>query len=188
MKTVPQKSFSIISTLAVILVAAFVAARVADVSLREAVLFGGGPSPTAYSAPMAQTARAAAPNIADSGAESPAVARIRAPEGVIKAVVASTSAEQEKGLGGRPALPADQGMLFPFQAAGAYGFWMKDMRFSLDIVWISSDKRVIGLIPGLSPATYPDIFYPPAPVEYVLELDSGGAAAHGIATGTQLVF
>ncbi|MDE1975201.1 MAG: DUF192 domain-containing protein [Patescibacteria group bacterium] len=116
------------------------------------------------------------------------VVSIKAPGGVIHAMVASTSAEQERGLGGRSSILVDQGMLFPFRYPGDYGFWMKDMSFPLDMVWISSDKKVSGVTPGISADSYPEVFYPPVAISYVLELNSGGAAAYGIATDTQLVF
>jgi len=113
---------------------------------------------------------------------------IIAPGGAIRAELALTEDAQEQGLSGRDSMPADVGMLFVFPTLGKYGFWMKDMRFPLDVVWIDADKRVAGVDPGLLSVSYPHIFYPSDDVEYVLELDSGEAAALGIATGTQLVF
>ncbi|MDE2037990.1 MAG: DUF192 domain-containing protein [Patescibacteria group bacterium] len=120
--------------------------------------------------------------------ESLSIEPIKAPRGTIRAFVASTSDEQEKGLGDRASLPADEGMLFPFAAPGDYGFWMKDMRFDLDMVWISADKRVAGVARGVRADSYPEVVYPPSPISYVLELDAGRAAELGIATGTRLVF
>ena len=113
---------------------------------------------------------------------------IHAPLGTVRAFVASTSAQQELGLGQRGSLPTDEGMLFPFAVPGDYGFWMKDMRFPLDMVWILPDKSAAGVTAGISPDTYPTVFFPPADISYVLELNAGAAARLGIATGTQLVF
>jgi uncharacterized membrane protein (UPF0127 family) len=113
---------------------------------------------------------------------------IQTPKGALTAEIADTDDLREQGLSGRGALPKDSAMLFVFPSAGAYGFWMKDMTFPLDMVWIGADKRVSGVASGISPDTYPEIFYPPSPVLYVLELDSGEAARHLIATGTKLVF
>ena len=53
--------------------------------------------------------------------------------------LAITAEEQIQGLSGRPALAAGTGMLFVYQQQSKYSFWMPDMRFPLDIVWISSD-------------------------------------------------
>ncbi len=116
------------------------------------------------------------------------VTAIRAPGGIITAEIASSSDQQAKGLGGRASLQANAGMLFPFKYPGDYGFWMKDMRFSIDMVWISSNKKVVSITPGVSPDTYPNVFYPPLAISYVLELNAGDAQRFGIATGTQLVF
>ena len=113
---------------------------------------------------------------------------LQAPNGALRVQVASTSSEQAQGLGDRDSLSADQGMLFPFRYPGDYGFWMKDMHFSLDMVWISSNKKVVGITPNISPDSYPTVFYPPLAISYVLELNAGAAKEFGIATDTQLVF
>lgn len=113
---------------------------------------------------------------------------IRAPGGTIRAALATTAAAREQGLSDIAALPKDSGLLFVFPNAGEYGFWMKDMHFPIDMVWIGADRKVSGVVPGVSPATYPTIFYPPAPISYVLELASGEAAKMHIAPGVELVF
>jgi len=116
------------------------------------------------------------------------VLAIKAPLGVIHAMVASTSEQQSLGLGQRDSLPANDGMLFPFAVPGQYGFWMKDMRFPLDMVWISSDRRVVMVSRDVSPASYPLVIYPPSDISYVLELNADSASKFGIATSTKLVF
>lgn len=113
---------------------------------------------------------------------------IQTPRGIIDAMLATSSIDREKGLGGRDSLASGSGMLFAFASPGVYGFWMKDMRFPLDMVWIDADRVVSGVTGGISPGTYPSIFLPPSPIKYVLELNSGDATSHGIATGTKLVF
>jgi uncharacterized protein len=113
---------------------------------------------------------------------------IKAPKGTIRAIVASTSPARERGLSGTPSMPKDSGMLFVFPTAGVYGFWMKDMAFAIDMVWIDADKNVSGVALGVSPETYPEIFYPTTDVRYVLELNARASLDYGIATGTKLVF
>src|ERR1043166_4776967 len=51
--------------------------------------------------------------------------------------VASTETQREQGLSGRSALPSGRGMLFVFDADAEWGFWMKDMSFAIDMVWLS---------------------------------------------------
>ncbi len=113
---------------------------------------------------------------------------ISAPSGSIRTLVSDDPALRERGLSGRESLDADQGMLFIFDEEGSYGFWMKDMNFSLDLVWIDGQKRVVGVTEDVSPETYPKSFYPLEPVRYVLELNSGQAKIFGIKQGTSLQF
>ena len=102
---------------------------------------------------------------------------------IVRATIADTPAAQEKGLGGRTYLASDEGMLFIFPRDGEYAFWMKDMHFSIDIIWISADGRIVYIAPNVSPATYPEDFVPPAPARYVLEVPAGFADLHGVKVG-----
>ncbi|HEX7724561.1 MAG TPA: DUF192 domain-containing protein [Candidatus Paceibacterota bacterium] len=111
---------------------------------------------------------------------------VQAPKGTIRVEIAATDAARERGLSNRTSLSADSGMLFVFPNAGMYGFWMKDMHFPLDMVWIGADQKVSGVLPNVAPGSYPEIFYPPTDILYVLELPAGSAAEHAIATGTLL--
>ena len=129
-----------------------------------------------------------APAQAISAVELKPDAVLKAPKGQINIAIASTSEARVRGLSGTKSLSKDSGMLFVFPNAGVYGFWMKDMEYPIDIVWIGADRRVSSVSPGVSPDTFPKIFYPSAPSQYVLELNSGGASDYGIATGTKLVF
>ena len=102
--------------------------------------------------------------------------------------IAESNEERAQGLSGRAALPSGQGLLFIFDLPGSYGFWMKDMQFPIDIVWINENWEVIGLERRVTPETYPTTFYPPSPVKYVLELNSGDATRLGIDIGSKLFF
>jgi uncharacterized protein len=113
---------------------------------------------------------------------------IKTPKGIVHARVADTPQASERGLSGTVSLPKDAGMLFIFVVPGKYGFWMKDMNYPIDMVWIGADKKVLGIARDVKPESYPEVFYPPSPMSYVLELNSGGARDHDIATGTKLVF
>ena len=98
--------------------------------------------------------------------------------------VMRTSAEHSKGLSGRDSLPADQGMLFVFGRNATSAFWMKDMKFPIDIIWIH-DGTVIDIDSDVPVATgTPPLYTPVTPVNYVLEVNAGFAAAHGIAIGS----
>lgn len=113
---------------------------------------------------------------------------IHAPNGYIKAELATSSEQLEKGLSGRSSLALDAGMLFVFSEVATRGFWMRNMSFPIDIVWVDKNKNVIGITEDVDPDTYPNIFFPPSPVKYVLELNAGYADKNGIASGTPLTF
>ena len=105
----------------------------------------------------------------------------------IEVEVAGTPETRAKGLSDRKMLPKGTGMLFIFDAPAQYGFWMKDMNFAIDIIWISESSQVIGITEELAPETFPEIFYPPGRVMYVLELSAGASRNFGIDIG-QVVF
>ena len=102
--------------------------------------------------------------------------------------IASTPATQEKGLSGRKSLDGNTGMLFVFPRPDKYNFWMKDMNFPLDMVWIDSGKKVVAVSKNVSSDSYPNLFFPPSEVSYVLELNASSAQKFGISTGTSLIF
>jgi len=107
----------------------------------------------------------------------------------VRISVADTDALRQLGLGGRAGLAPDEGMLFVFPRDGKYAFWMKDMRFSIDILWLSAPSTssgqatVVYIAQNISPDTYPKDFVSTAPARYVLELPAGYAASHSIKVG-----
>jgi len=102
--------------------------------------------------------------------------------------VATTTIAQERGLSGRLSMPAKQGMLFSFNGEAQRCFWMKGMRFPLDIIWLNGRKQVVHLERNVSPKTYPETFCPPQLAQYVVELNAGQARIAGITTGETLKF
>jgi uncharacterized membrane protein (UPF0127 family) len=114
--------------------------------------------------------------------------RLRIGSHTIAAQVAVTDAELQRGLGGRPCIPANQGMLFVFAQQGLYPFWMKDMSFPIDIVWINAQHDVVAVRRDLSPSTYPQTYVSGEPAQYVLELQANRARSLGIVKGTTIAF
>ena len=98
--------------------------------------------------------------------------------------IADTNEKKERGLGKRDGLEAGRGMIFPFTSAERWVFWMKDMRFPIDIVWIREGK-VVDLHRNLPVPTAEklDTYSPIEPADLVLELSSGAAADAGIEPG-----
>ncbi len=98
-----------------------------------------------------------------------------------KLEVASSEAAKEKGLGARSGMPSDHGMEFPYASPGQQCYWMKDMHFSLDIIWLDSARKVVKIQPNLAPSTYPKSYC--ANAQYVVELNAGQAARAGLRLG-----
>lgn len=98
--------------------------------------------------------------------------------------VADTAAKREKGLGERDALDPDRGMYFPFASEQYWVFWMKGMRFPIDIIWIREGKVVDIAASVPPPKGLPLETYSPAhPADAVLELNAGTAAEIGLEPG-----
>ncbi len=98
----------------------------------------------------------------------------------------SSPAAVARGLSGRVRLPDKEGMLFVFPKPAVYRFWMKEMRFPIDIIWIGVEKKVVGFSENLAPESYPETFAPPSPVQYVLEVNAGWVQRHNLALGAQV--
>jgi uncharacterized protein len=101
-------------------------------------------------------------------------------------MVARTEAEQSLGLGGLSGLKPNEAMIFPYANDDSYGFWMKDMLFSIDIVWLDKDSKIVWIEKSISPNTYPSIYFPRVPARSVLELSAGTTARLGVTVGSVL--
>lgn len=108
--------------------------------------------------------------------------------------VADTVAIREIGLSGRDSLPAGHGMLFDMKTERDATFWMKGMRFPIDIVWIDPDFAVVRIDhdvpivgPDISDSAIPLYDSGGIPVRYVLEMNAGMAAEHGIVVGAEVM-
>jgi uncharacterized protein len=106
----------------------------------------------------------------------------------LKLEIADTSAERVQGLSGRSSLPQDTGLLFVFDKPEMWGFWMKDMNFSIDIIWLDESYTVVGLKENATPESYPQTFKSEKPALYVLETNTGFIKTHRIKLGTQVVY
>ena len=105
---------------------------------------------------------------------------------VIEAELATAFSERQRGLMGRPELAADRGMLFLFERPGRLTFWMFGVLIPLDLVWLDSDRRIVGLserTPICESANTCPLFDGGAEARFVLELAAGTAEANGLAVG-----
>ena len=91
----------------------------------------------------------------------------------ISVEIASSSEDMMGGLSGRANLENGKGMLFVFNNTGSHGFWMKDMNFPLDIIYIDENLVVAGILKDVATSTYPIIFGEEFVSKYVLEVPAG---------------
>ena len=108
--------------------------------------------------------------------------------------LAITIAEQIQGLSDRSSLAPGTGMLFVYEQESKLTFWMKDMHFPLDMVWIGVDCTVVDITLN-APPPEPDqtleelpLFAPGVPAQFVLEINAGEANLVGLATGDRVEF
>lgn len=102
--------------------------------------------------------------------------------------LAETPAEQRLGLGERDSLAWDAGMYFPYERPGLYAFWMRGMRFPIDIIWIRAGRIVdmhvdVPFEPGGNGPTV----RPREAADAVLEVPAGYARASGWRIGDRVV-
>ena len=101
---------------------------------------------------------------------------------IIPVEVRADALGRSEGLSGRASLGEETGMLFLFPQKDRYAFWMKDMQFALDFIWIG-DGKVMEVTPSVPPQPPLRTFMPAIPVDTVLEVNAGFAARHGIHVG-----
>lgn len=100
--------------------------------------------------------------------------------------IADNESSREKGLSGRDSLPADTGMLFIFDSADIWEFWMGGMKIALDFLWIQ-DKKIVDISESVLPPTQtngiPVYLKPKTPVQYVIEVNAGWVRQHNVNIG-----
>jgi hypothetical protein len=108
----------------------------------------------------------------------------------IQLSVADTEAKREIGLSGRSSLSDTQGMLFIFDSPTVPLFWMKGMKFPIDIIFLK-DKKIVTIYKNApapkSTTEIPTTFYQPAsPIDSVIELKAGASDTFNLREGDAL--
>lgn len=99
--------------------------------------------------------------------------------------VADTQPERSTGLMNRDSLENDRGMLFVFKDEDLHTFWMANTRISLDMIFISSDMRVVDIHHDAIPMDR-TIITPETDSLYVLEVNGGYCRENGISIGDRV--
>lgn len=111
----------------------------------------------------------------------------------IRVDLALTPMERSRGLSGRQSLNDDAGMLFVFDYLGYYPFWMKEMNFSIDIIWLVPFERgkyakVVYIKKDARPEEYPATYCSDRTSQYVLEVLAGFADKNNLQIGDRVEF
>ena len=86
----------------------------------------------------------------------------------------------------RTSLADDAGMLFVFPETDEHSFWMKNTLIPLDMIFIDEDRVVVGVVAGAEPLTLEP--RSAGVSRFVLEVNGGWAARHGVAVGDRVTF
>lgn len=117
--------------------------------------------------------------------------RVDFPDGfTVTAELAVSDEERARGLMFRDKMHEKQAMLFVFDEDDIHSFWMKNMRFAIDILWLDRDKRIVHIESRVPPCPRePCPSYTPfRAAVYVLELQAGSAERHGLREFDRLEF
>lgn len=145
-------------------------------------------------APVAPSGGAVSGTVSEPGATAmPAESgpRVVFPDGfVVRVEIAADSELRARGLMFRDHLEPGRGMLFLFPRDEVLSFWMKNCRISLDMIFIDSSRRIVGIVENAPPCRFDPCpsYGPDALARYVLEVAGGQAGAHGLKKGDVLRF
>jgi hypothetical protein len=99
--------------------------------------------------------------------------------------VADTDAKRAEGLSKRERLAEMEGMLFIYPAPGIYYFWMKDMNFDLDFVWINNGT-IVDITQNVSHNNRETLCFSKVAVNMILEVNAGFVKKNLIKVGSKV--
>jgi uncharacterized protein len=102
----------------------------------------------------------------------------------LKAEVAATDAEREKGLMFREKMGANEGMVFVFDEPGYHGMWMRNTLLPLSVAFIDKDGTILNIL-DMEPRT-DDVHASAGPARYAIETNKGWFAAKKIKAGDKV--
>lgn len=104
--------------------------------------------------------------------------------------LAETREQRIKGLMHREALAENSGMLFIYNEEDYYSFWMKNMKFPIDIIWMDRNKEVVHMEKDVPPCQNDECpnYKPSQKAMHILEIGSGVADKLNIKIGDKASF
>lgn len=99
--------------------------------------------------------------------------------------------ELEIGLSEKKSLPQNEGMLFIFEKSDYHSFWMKNMKFPIDMIFVNKN-RIVTIYQNVQPSkskeeTLP-IFKPEEPADKVLEINAGLSKKYNFKKGDKVKY
>jgi len=108
---------------------------------------------------------------------------------VIPVEIAKSDTQRRKGLSSLDSLPENEGMFFEFTKKDIKPpFWMKDMKFAIDILWIN-DNEIVQIDKNVQPPPPNTVdenlllYIPDQPIDYVLEVNANFTEESNIKVG-----
>lgn len=117
----------------------------------------------------------------------PGTQKMKIKDLIVDVSVAKTWPERIKGLSGTPYIPDNLVKLFIFDTPALHSIWMKDMQYSIDILWVDTDNIIIHIEENATPESYPSLFVPNEPALYVIEAGAGFVAKNQIKIGDTII-
>lgn len=102
--------------------------------------------------------------------------------------IAELESDRVQGLSGRGCLKSEQGMLFVYDKPDKHCFWMKDMKFDIDMIWFNENRQIIKIDSRISSNSYPEQSFCTNNAQYILEVPAGYAHQQGWFNGTKLSY
>jgi len=106
-------------------------------------------------------------------------------------LITITTLDKEVGLSKYKSIPLNQGMIFSFGAADYYPFWMKNMTFAIDIIYLKNNK-IVSIFQNVKPpgssSESPPIYRPSQPADTVLEINAGLSKKYNFKNGDQIKY
>ena len=104
--------------------------------------------------------------------------------------VVSQWEDMKRGLQGKEGLEDNHGMFFIFNTDDFHRFWMKDMKFTIDMIWIDHQHHIVTITPSCEPCVQEPcgVYAPSEKSRYVLEVSAGFALKHQLKKGDTLEF
>ena len=100
--------------------------------------------------------------------------------------IMDNDALRQKGLSGRTNMQSNEAMLFKFEEVSERCFWMKEMNFDIDIIWLDGGYKVTAIEQNISPDTYPKEYCHNG--QYVVEIKAGLANELDLKNGDKIKY